>query len=175
MLGVYEDEDDDSVEGAPTLASSTVLDFSISDDSISLDDVEGEIVHDDFDPGEADRLLDLVRSSFPAASPPPPFAAEETNAGSEIVDDDGEEGDDEFALAAPVETTTTTTTTTMTDQGAVREAKRRKKKLLKNLIMIAKLRDMETGGKILNEEQTSKISKEEMWRSEVESLEHNLR
>ena len=39
---------------------------------------------------------------------------------------------------------------------------------------IQKLKDMETAGKVLNQEQLEKVAKEKEWNIELESVEHNL-
>jgi hypothetical protein len=65
-------------------------------------------------------------------------------------------------------------TTSIVDDDALREAKRRRKKLLKNLKAIRKLRELEEGGRELNEEQLAKVAREEEWKAELESVQHNL-
>ena len=65
-------------------------------------------------------------------------------------------------------------TTSIINQDAVREAKRRRKKLIKNLAMIEKLKLKQIQGTELNDEQLIKISNEDSWRIELESVEHNM-
>ena len=67
----------------------------------------------------------------------------------------------------------TTKTTTIIDEDAVRKAKKKRKKLLRNLKQIRKLKEMDDFK--LNKEQLLKISMEEEWILQVESLEHNLK
>lgn len=73
-----------------------------------------------------------------------------------------------------VTSTETTPTTTITDDDAVRVAKRRRKKLIKNLKAIDRLKERDTGIE-LNDEQKDKVAMELEWRSELESVEHNLK
>lgn len=65
-------------------------------------------------------------------------------------------------------------TTSITNDDAIRESKRRRKKLLKNLKAIRKLREMQEGGRVLNEEQLAKVAREDEWKEELESVQHNL-
>ena len=65
-------------------------------------------------------------------------------------------------------------TTSIVDDDAVREAKRRRKRLLKDLKAIRKLRELQEGGSVLNEEQLTKVAREEEWKAELESVQHNL-
>lgn len=65
-------------------------------------------------------------------------------------------------------------TTSITDTDAIREAKRRRKKLLKDLKAIRNLRYMEESGKELNDEQRAKVTREEEFMAELESVQHNL-
>lgn len=170
IIGVYEDDEDeedepvnlepvnlDSLENMYTdrirqtneLQHGSIVEFEIHD-SINLDedgDFEDESYENDLDMREAARLINLIQTSSPA---PPPKVEDETLP----------------TLIGP--------TTTILDEESVRKAKKRRKKLLKNLKAINKLKDLETNGKILNEEQMQKIKKEEEWQLELESVEHNL-
>jgi len=121
-------------------------------DVINLDDDDNDNFQDpefksDAEMTEAERILSLVRSSFPP--PPKPDQQQQQQ----------QQGPK---------------TTSIVDDDAVRNAKRRRKKLLKNLKMIDKLKDMQSNGKELNEEQMVKIGREREWRSELESVLHNL-
>ena len=164
MVGVYEDEDDDfdesnnelsnmfseRVKRSNDLKQGSIVDFEIIDsvdlDSEYADECEDELYENDLDKDEAARLMSLVQSSFPEP---------ETNTEDEIS-----------ILSGP--------TTSIVNDESVMEAKKRRKKLLKFLKAINRLKDLENNGKILNDEQTAKIAKEEEWRSELESVEHNL-
>ena len=190
MVGVYEDEDEDNneydvkdeeeivdaklesddddlmMQQHQPIQHGSVVDFSIDDAAINLDDEEeaesfaDPTYEDEFELAEAERLIALVKGSSLSLSPPTPIIEEQD--------------------AASTNTTTSsfhppnTKSTTITDEDAIREAKRRRKKLLKNLKAIQKLKDMEVAGKELNEEQLEKISKEGEWNNELESVEHNL-
>jgi 23S rRNA (adenine2503-C2)-methyltransferase len=66
-------------------------------------------------------------------------------------------------------------TTSIVDEDSLHDAKRRRKKLLKNLKAIENLRKREREGLELNEEQQAKIAREGEWKSELESVEHNLK
>lgn len=93
---------------------------------------------------EAERLLQLVQQG---SSPPAPMKNFEENP----------------------------RTTSIVDPEAIQNAKRRRKKLLRNLKQIKNLKDKQHDqGWELNEEQLLKISKEEEWKAELESIEHNL-
>mmetsp|Transcript_25146 Transcript_25146/g.52576 ORF Transcript_25146/g.52576 Transcript_25146/m.52576 type:complete len:628 (+) Transcript_25146:162-2045(+) len=164
MVGVYEDEegsDNDAVE-VQDLSHGSVVDFFINDDFINLDDEEDAedyidpTFEDEFEMAEVERLLALVKGTSlgPISSPP-------DTASSEME-------------SAPSEPSSKIKTSTITDEDALRKAKRRRKKLLKQLKAIQKLRDMETAGKVLNEEQLEKVAKENEWTTELESVEHNL-
>jgi hypothetical protein len=74
----------------------------------------------------------------------------------------------------PSSTKQTTTTTSITDTDAIRESKRRRKKLLKNLKAIENLENLEKSGRVLNDEQLLKVSQQEEFRQELESVQHNL-
>jgi len=77
---------------------------------------------------------------------------------------------DSFPSSPPI----TGKTTSIVNDDAVREGKRRRKKLLKNLKAIRKLREMQEGGRELNEEQLAKVAQEDEWKAELESVPHNL-
>ena len=129
-----------------------LVDFMIHEDALDLDEIEEEVIDDDFDPKEADRLIAMVQSSFHRpASAVTDTDADATNRANNVK------------------------TTKITDEDDLRKATRKRKKLLKNLKAIEKLKDLEINGKVvLNEEQKAKIAKEQAWIAEVESIEHNL-
>lgn len=129
-----------------------LVDFMIHEDALDLDEIEEEVIDDDFDPKEADRLIAMVQSSFrKPASATTDTDADATNRANNVK------------------------TTKITDEDDLRKATRKRKKLLKNLKAIEKLKDLEINGKVvLNEEQKAKIAKEPAWIAEVESIEHNL-
>ena len=129
-----------------------LVDFMICEDALDLDEIEEEVIDDDFDPKEADRLIAMVQSSFHRpASAVTDTDADATNRANNVK------------------------TTKITDEDDLRKATRKRKKLLKNLKAIEKLKDLEINGKVvLNEEQKAKIAKEQAWIAEVESIEHNL-
>jgi len=127
------------------------------DETIDLDwedDFEDEEYHTDEEIQEANRLLSLVQSSFP----PPPASKAETQSTPEL--------ETESVLKGP--------TTTITSEESLREAKKRRKKLIRNLKQIDKLVEKQQNGIDLNEEQRMKIGREDEWRAELESVEHNL-
>ena len=129
-----------------------LVDFMICEDALDLDEIEEEVIDDDFDPKEADRLIAMVQSSFrKPASATTDTDADATNRANNVK------------------------TTKITDEDDLRKATRKRKKLLKNLKAIEKLKDLKINGKVvLNEEQKAKIAKEQAWIAEVESIEHNL-
>ena len=130
----------------------------IHEDALDLDEIEEEVIDDDFDPKEADRLIAMVQSSFrrPASA-----------SASAVTDTDAD--------ATNMNRANDVKTTKITDEDDLRKATRKRKKILKNLKAIEKLKDMEKNGKVvLNEEQKAKIAKEQAWIAEVESIEHNL-
>lgn len=129
-----------------------LVDFMICEDALDLDEIEEEVIDDDFDPKEADRLIAMVQSSFHRpASAVTDTDADATNRANNVK------------------------TTKITDEDDLRKATRKRKKLLKNLKAIEKLKDLKINGKVvLNEEQKAKIAKEQAWIAEVESIEHNL-
>lgn len=155
IVGVYEDEidcDDDHDE--PSLQHGSVVQFSIDDSAVDLDDEDSAndfidpTYDDDFEIAEADRLIALIKGtslSRPETAPPINPSPQENVKSTTIIDEDN-----------------------------IRDAKKRRKKLLKNLKAIKKLKEMEANGKVLNTEQLEKIAKEREWTMELESVEHNL-
>jgi hypothetical protein len=162
MVGVYEDDDNDEIEvqfdDVSTLFSNqikksnelqhgSVVEFELHD-TVDLDeaeDFEDEEYENDLDKQEASRLISLVNSSFAQAK---------------------KEEEEASILSGP--------TTTIVSDDSVREAKKRRKKLLKFLKQINKLKVLESNGTALNEEQKTKIAREEEWQMELESVVHNL-
>jgi hypothetical protein len=136
-----------------------LVDFIIHEDALDLDESEEEVIDDDFDPEEAERLIAMVQSSFPRPDDGNVGSASTTAIG---IGTTGDRRSDDVK------------TTKITDEDDVRKATRKRKKLLKNLKAIEKLKDMERNGKALNDEQKAKISKEQAWIAQVESIEHNL-
>jgi len=171
MVGVYEDEEEEQQEEDSSYSdqgTNQVVKFSIDQDFVVIDDDYGD---DDFeDPEfetewelqEADRLINLVQQSFPAA----PAQQQKQDVVDVNKSYNNDNDDDNSILKGP--------TTKITDEEAVIKARKRRKKLLRNLKQIGKLKDSETAGKELNEEQTLKVAREEEWLMELESLEHNL-
>jgi len=139
--------------------------FAIAKDTIDMDSdhFDDPEFSSDSELKEAERLVRLVQASFP-----PP---EEKTKATAITDQD--------AVAKTTSITdqdVVTKMTSITDQDAVTRAKKRRKKLLKNLKSIRKLRERQLDhGLVWNEEQRLKISKEEEWKGELESVEHNLK
>ena len=172
--GVYEDEEqvEDEVEtssdedNAIDLSHGSVVDFSIDEGFINLDedgdsdDFIDPTFQDEFELEEAERLLSLVKG----ITLQPLTPTQEAVPTSSVLQDDGIE--DNSPIKGP--------TTKITDEEAIRKAKRRRKKLLKQLKAIDKLKEMESAGKVLNQEQLDKVAKQEEWSIELESVEHNL-
>jgi adenine C2-methylase RlmN of 23S rRNA A2503 and tRNA A37 len=165
MVGVYEDDEGDNYSDSdeakpdskkndePELRHGSVVQFSIDDLAIDLDDEDGDFLDhtydNDFEIAEAERLLALIKGS--SLKP---------------VQED---------IAAPVDQLPQEVkSTSIIDENNIRDAKKRRKKILKNLKAINKLKDMEVNGKELNEEQLEKVAKEKEWMIELESVEHNL-
>ena len=168
MVGVYEDDEGDDYNDSsdetepdfkessdePDLRHGSVVQFSIDDLAVDLDDEDGAddfidpTYDDDFEIAEAERLIALIKgvSLQPVQTDVAP------------VD----------SLPQEVKSTS------IIDEDNIRDAKKRRKKLLKNLKAINKLKDMQSNGKVLNEEQLEKVSKEKEWTLELESVEHNL-
>ena len=153
-IGTADDEiyDAEAANNAFVNKELALVDFMICEDALDLDEIEEEVIDDDFDPKEADRLIAMVHSSFRRpASAVTDTDADATNRANNVK------------------------TTKITDEDDLRKATRKRKKLLKNLKAIEKLKDLEINGKVvLNEEQKAKIAKEPAWIAEVESIEHNL-
>ena len=157
-IGTADDEiyDAEAANNAFVNKELALVDFMIHEDALDLDEIEEEVIDDDFDPKEADRLIAMVQSSFrrPASA-------------SAVTDTDAD--------ATNMNRANDVKTTKITDEDDLRKATRKRKKLIKNLKAIEKLKDMEKNGKVvLNEEQKAKIAKEQAWIAEVESIEHNL-
>ena len=153
-IGTADDEiyDAEAANNAFVNKELALVDFMICEDALDLDEIEEEVIDDDFDPNEADRLNAMVQSSFRR----PASAVTDTDADATNRDNNVK-------------------TTKITDEDDLRKATRKRKKLLKNLKAIEKLKDLEINGKVvLNEEQKAKIAKEPAWIAEVESIEHNL-
>eukprot|EP00985_Skeletonema_marinoi_P023879 scaffold16157_cov169-Skeletonema_marinoi.AAC.5 len=168
MVGVYEDDESDDYNDSsdetetdfkessnePDLRHGSVVQFSIDDLAVDLDDKDGAddfidpTYDDDFEIAEAERLIALIKgvSLQPVQTDVAP------------VD----------SLPQEVKSTS------IIDEDNIRDAKKRRKKLLKHLKAINKLKDMQSNGKVLNEEQLEKVSKEKEWTLELESVEHNL-
>jgi len=176
IVGVYEDEEQVEEEVVETSSGSetvdlthgSVVDFSIDEGFINLDE-EGDsddfidpTFQDEFELEEAERLISLVKGI--TLQPLTPTIQEAVSSSSSVSVED--EIEDTSPVKGP--------TTKITDEEAIRKAKRRRKKLLKQLKAIDKLKDMESAGKVLNQEQLDKVAKEEEWSIELESVEHNL-
>lgn len=148
-----------------------LVEFMIQEDAINLDESEDEVI-DEVDPEEANRLIALVQSSF--LKPVSAQEADQQNKGSatqvptSTADTNPSTGTSEGRIQVE-------TRTKITDEDDVRKASRKRKKLLKNLKAIAKLKDMQSNGKILNDEQKAKVAKEEEWTAQIDNIEHNLR
>ena len=140
-----------------------LVDFIIHEDALDLDESEEEVIDDDFDPQEAERLIAMVQSSFlkPGAEKIVAPVSSSIAASDVGTSSSGGPPDD-------------IKTTKITDEDDVRKATRKRKKLLKNLKAIEKLKDMEKNGKVLNDEQKAKVAKESAWIAQIESIEHNL-
>lgn len=171
---VYNPEAEDQALLEEELA---LVDFMIHENALDLDEIEDEVVDENFDPEEANRLIALVQTSFLK----PEHAAAAGTADKQNSGTAEEPGSaDKILSSTPTATpegvhVETRTTTTISDEDDVRRARRKQKKLRKNLKAIAKLKDMEYNGKVLNEEQRAKVTKEKEWMAQIESIEHNLR
>lgn len=144
-----------------------LVDFIIHEDALDLDESEEEVIDDDFDPQQAERLIAMVQSSFlkPGVESVAPASASASTSTSTTATDVGvPSGGQPYDVK----------TTKITDEDDVRKATRKRKKLLKNLKAIEKLKDMEKNGKVLNDEQKAKVAKESAWVAQIESIEHNL-
>ena len=131
-----------------SLANGSIVEFELLNavnlDDEDADEFEDETYENDLDRREAERLISLVKISFPQVS--------------------GEEM--ESPLVGP--------TTTIMDEDSVNSARKRRKKILKNLKAINNLKKMVAYGKEMNEDQMEKIGREKELQLELESVEHNL-
>ncbi|KAL3774724.1 hypothetical protein ACHAW5_009550 [Stephanodiscus triporus] len=170
VVGVYEDNEEvgiddcnSDVDDERLHVGSEVLNFSIDDEFINLDDdMDAEhfvdpTFEDELELAEAERLIALVKGLTLQQTAFLPGASSGTETSTPAL-----------SLESKVKSTT------ITDEDSIRTAKRRRKKLLKQLDSIQTLKDMEATGKMLNQEQLHKISMEEEWINELESVEHNL-
>ena len=165
VVGVADDEiyDAEAANNAFISKEMGLVDFIIHEDALDLDESEEEVIDDDFDPQEAERLITMVQSSFlkPGVENVAPAPASTSTTATDVGVPRGGQPDD-------------VKTTKITDEDDVRKATRKRKKLLKNLKAIEKLKDMENNGKVLNDEQKAKVAKESAWVAQIESIEHNL-
>jgi 23S rRNA (adenine2503-C2)-methyltransferase len=158
IVGVYEHEDDnganeDKSQQQVVSSSSNVkqiIEFAVDEAAVDFesDEYEDPEFENDFEKEEAARLIRLVQTSYSSSAP-------------------------DATISSPGATKTTTTTSIVNDE-AIRQAKRRRKKLLKNLKAIGKLKEMQEGGKALSQEQLAKVAREDEWKAELESVQHNL-
>jgi len=162
-VGVYEDEDEvevnPGVDGDKGLSHGSVVEFSIDEGYVDLDDDDDgafndPMFEDDIELAEAERLISLVKGTTLAM--PRPALSTETSL---------DEADHQIEKVKP---------TTITDDEAVRKAKRRRKKLLKQLKAVQKLKELEQKGKQLTGDELAKVAKGEKWKLELDSVEHNL-
>ena len=162
-VGVYEDEDEvevnPGVDGDKGLSHGSVVEFSIDEGYVDLDDDDDDafndpMFEDDIELAEAERLISLVKGTTLAM--PRPALSTETSL---------DEADHQIEKVKP---------TTITDDEAVRKAKRRRKKLLKQLKAVQKLKELEQKGKQLTGDELAKVAKGEKWKLELDSVEHNL-
>lgn len=168
VVGATDDEiyDAEAANNAFINKELALVDFIIHEDALDLDESE-EVIDDDVDPQEAERLIAMVQSSFlkPSVENVAPASSSASSSTSTSASDvgvpSGGEPDD-------------VKTTKITDEDDVRKATRKRKKLLKNLKATEKLKDMEKNGKVLNDEQKAKVAKESAWVAQIESIEHNL-
>ncbi|KAL3826734.1 hypothetical protein ACHAXA_009343 [Cyclostephanos tholiformis] len=178
IVGVYEDDEEVEIDDSTTdfkderrhagaqahdMSRVPVLDFSIDDHAINLDDdTDAEdfvdpTFEDELELAEVERLIALVKGT-----------SLQQTAATISASSGTENAPPELSVETKVKSTT------ITDEDAIRTAKRRRKKLLKHLDSIQALKDMEATGKVLDQDQLDKISKEEEWTLELESVEHNL-
>ena len=170
VVGVY--EDDDNEDNDETTVDDSVG-FRVSEDAMDMDDDFEDVdwTGNTAELTEAQRLIALVQST-----------AKKNLADSRRDSSNNNNNNNNALLETPATATTTTTmstctapkTTTITSEDAVRQAKRRRKKLLKNLRAIDRLRQLQATGRILNDEQLVKVEREDEWKAELESVEHNL-
>ena len=129
-----------------------IVEFAVDEAAVDFesDEYEDPEFENDFEKEEAARLIRLVQTSYSSSAP-------------------------DATISSPDATKTTTiTTTSIVNDEAIRQAKRRRKKLLKNLKAIGKLKEMQEGGKALSQEQLAKVAREDEWKAELESVQHNL-
>ena len=152
----------------------SLVDFVIHENALDLDldQSEDEVIDEDFDAEEANRLVALVQTSF---LKPEQVAVAASNDGKMILELPNSTETAASSLRSAAIQNETRTTTKITDEDDARRAIRKRKKLLKNMKAIAKLKNMELNGKVLNKEQRAKVAKEEEWMAQIESIEHNLR
>lgn len=131
-----------------SLANGSIVEFELLNavnlDDEDADEFEDETYENDLDKREAERLINLVKISFPQVS----------------------DEEMESPLVGP--------TTTIMDEDSVNSARKRRKKILKNLKAINNLKKMVAYGKEMNEDQMEKIGREKELQLELESVEHNL-
>mmetsp|Transcript_6916 Transcript_6916/g.9922 ORF Transcript_6916/g.9922 Transcript_6916/m.9922 type:complete len:695 (+) Transcript_6916:127-2211(+) len=183
IIGVYEDDEEEiendgnslealfkeRIRQSNELQQGSIVEFEFHD-SVNLDEddeFEDESYENDLDKQEAARLMDLVKSSFAISLP-------HTNPQPQANNSKIAQKPHQVATIIEAETVLVGPTTTILDDESLRKAKRRRKKLLKNLKAIDNLKEMQNNGKVLNQEQIEKIQKEESWKLEIESVEHNL-
>ena len=142
-VGVYEDSSESDLYNADEDSSNT-FDNDVIELDFDNDDFEDPVFETQFELDEAERLMNLVKASFPAPN------------------------DENKTVQKSIKTTT------ITDDKAIREAKKRRKRLKKYLKAVNHLKEKQAHGSNLNEEQIQKLQKESGWLAELESLEHNL-
>jgi 23S rRNA (adenine2503-C2)-methyltransferase len=148
--------DPSATNAIPTHHSFVVDEHALNFDWDEEDDFEDEVWDSQEDKAEISRLMSFVQSKAPPSIT------------LEISDGDS---------PATTPTIKVVKTTSIVDEDVVRDAKKRRKKLLKHLKMIDKLKSMKDaeGEQFqLNAEQILKVSKEEEFRTELESVEHNM-
>jgi len=164
--------------------------FSIADNAVDLDeffddDDEEEEDEEMIGQGEIERLLGLVAdttislSSSSGGTAMPVQTQVQTDQllqPQESVPSSSSSTSSASSTSPPSSSTILVgPTTKITDEESIQKSKKQRKKLLKNLRAIEKLQNKEkVTGKALNEEQRIKVEKEAVWRSELESIEHNL-
>lgn len=145
VVGVYEDEDEE-VDHEESNDSSFFEEIEAdSFRTFDLDDEEAEFIDNVYETKEELEEADRLLTLVQASFPTPPTVAPEK------------------------------TTTTIVNDENIQAGKKRRKKLLKLLKQIKKLKEMESNGTEMNEEQLIKISREEEFQIELESVEHNLK
>ena len=150
MVGVYEDDNDGEDKNQQEDVSSDsnarpMVEFAVDEGAVDFESDEYEDPEFDSDV-EREEAARLISLVQHSYSSPPPSSE-----------------------------TTTTMTTSIVNDDAIRQAKRRRKKLLKNLKAIQKLKEIqEGGGRVLSQEQLAKVAREDEWKAELESVQHNL-